>query len=39
VIAAAYGYCDKPPQDLGADAVIDSFSELIPALESLASAA
>jgi phosphoglycolate phosphatase len=39
VVAAAYGYCDAAPQDLGADAVIDSFAELIPALESLASAA
>jgi phosphoglycolate phosphatase len=35
VIAAAYGYCDAPPQDLGADAVIDSLAELIPALEAL----
>ena len=35
VIAAAYGYCDKPPHDLGADAVIDSLDHLIPALESL----
>lgn len=35
VIAAAYGYCDKPPHDLGADAVIDSLSDLIPALEAL----
>lgn len=32
VIAAAYGYCDKPPHELGADAVIDSFAQLIPAL-------
>jgi phosphoglycolate phosphatase len=39
VVAAAYGYCDAAPQDLGADVVIDSFAELIPALESLASAA
>ena len=39
VVAAAYGYCDAPPQDLGADVVIDSFAELIPALESFASAA
>ncbi|MEL7197621.1 MAG: HAD-IA family hydrolase [Pseudomonadota bacterium] len=30
VIAAAYGYCDKPPQDLGANAVIDSLDQLIP---------
>jgi len=35
VIAAAYGYCDAPPQDLGADAVIDSLAELIPTLERL----
>ena len=35
VIAAAYGYCDKPAAELGADAVIDSFSQLIPALEAL----
>jgi len=35
VIAAGYGYCDKPPHELGADAVIDSFDALIPALEAL----
>ena len=35
VIAAAYGYCDKPPQELGADAVIDSLDALIPTLETL----
>lgn len=35
VIAAAYGYCDRPPHDLGADRVIDSLSGLIPALEAL----
>ena len=35
VIAAAYGYCDRPPHDLGADAVIDSLGGLISALESL----
>ncbi len=35
VIAAAYGYCDKPPHELGADAVIDSLSGLISALETL----
>lgn len=39
VIAAAYGYCDASPQDLGADGVIDSFAELIPALEQLGTAA
>ena len=35
VVGAAYGYCDKPPQDLGADAVIDSLESLISALEAL----
>lgn len=35
VVAAAYGYCDAPPQDLGADAVIDSFADLISVLASL----
>jgi len=35
VIGAAYGYCDRPPHELGADAVIDSLDRLIPALESL----
>ncbi|NQX94146.1 MAG: HAD hydrolase-like protein [Erythrobacter sp.] len=35
VIAAAYGYCDAPPADLGADAVIDSLDQLIPALGAL----
>lgn len=35
VVVAAYGYCDKPPHELGGDAVIDSFGELIPALERL----
>ena len=35
VVAAAYGYCDKPGPELGADAHIDSLAELIPALEWL----
>lgn len=35
VIGAAYGYCDRAPHELGADAVIDSLAELIPALEKL----
>lgn len=35
VVAAAYGYCDAAPEDLGADAIIDSFDGLIPALMSL----
>jgi phosphoglycolate phosphatase len=39
VIAAAYGYCDKPPAQLGADAVIDSLDALIPALLKLSQAA
>ncbi len=39
VIAAAYGYCDAPPHALGADAVIDSFAGLIPALAALTPAA
>lgn len=35
VVAAAYGYCDRPPHELGADAVIDSPDGLISALEAL----
>lgn len=35
VVVAAYGYCDKPPHELGGDAVIDNASELIAALEGL----
>ncbi len=35
VIAAAYGYCDMPPRELGADAVIERFDQLLPALEAL----
>ncbi|WP_299193435.1 HAD-IA family hydrolase [uncultured Erythrobacter sp.] len=35
VIGAAYGYCDKSPHELGADAVIDSLDRLIPALKAL----
>ena len=38
VVAAAYGYCDRPPHELGADAVIDSFDGLIPALAGLSAA-
>jgi phosphoglycolate phosphatase len=36
VIAAAYGYCDAPAHQLGADGVIDLFADLIPALTALA---
>lgn len=35
VIAAGYGYCDKPPHELGADAVIARFDLLVPALRGL----
>lgn len=35
VLVAAYGYCDKPPHELGGHAVIDSLDGLIPALEGL----
>lgn len=35
VVVAAYGYCDKPPHELGGDAVIDRFDQLLPALERL----
>lgn len=35
VVVAGYGYCDRPPAELGGDAVIQSFDELIPVLEAL----
>ena len=34
-IAVTYGYQDKPPHEMGADGVIDSLDQLIPALEVL----
>ena len=34
-IAVSFGYCDAPARDLGADAVIDHFDQLIPALGRL----
>jgi phosphoglycolate phosphatase len=34
-VAVSFGYNDLPPGELGADTVIDSFAELIPALERL----
>jgi phosphoglycolate phosphatase len=34
-VAVSFGFNDRPPQDLGATAVIDHFDELIPTLESL----
>ncbi len=37
VIVAGYGYCDKPPAELGGDAVIDHIGDFIHALESISS--
>ena len=34
-VAVSFGYCDAPPGQLGADAVINDFAELVPALERL----
>lgn len=34
-VAAAFGYCDAPVQEMGAAAVIESFGELIEVLETL----
>lgn len=35
VVVAAYGYCDKAPHELGGDAMIERFDQLLPALERL----
>lgn len=35
VVAVRFGFFDLPPDELGADAVIDHFDELVPALERL----
>lgn len=35
VVVAAYGYCDKAPHELGGDAIIERFDQLLPALERL----
>lgn len=35
VVAACYGYCDATPEELGADATIDSLGELVGVLEKL----
>jgi phosphoglycolate phosphatase len=35
VVVAGYGYCDRPPAELGGDAVIQSFDELTAVLERL----
>jgi phosphoglycolate phosphatase len=37
VIVAGYGYCDKPPAELGGDAVIRRIGDCINALESISS--
>ena len=34
-VAVSFGFSDRPATGLGADAVIDAFDELIPALEAL----
>ena len=34
-VAVSFGFCDRPPHELGADAVIDHFDQLIPALAAL----
>lgn len=36
VVAVRFGFNDLPPDELGADAVINHFDELVPALETLA---
>lgn len=35
-VAVSFGFGDRPAEELGADAVIDHFDDLIPALERLA---
>jgi phosphoglycolate phosphatase len=34
-VAVSFGFSDRPPEQLGADALIHSYTELIPALERL----
>ena len=34
-VALDFGFCDKPPEDLGADAVISHYDQLLGALERL----
>lgn len=36
VVAVSFGFHDLPPRQLGADAVIDHFDELVPTLSALA---
>lgn len=35
VVAVSFGFNDLPPHELGADAVIEHFDELVPALEAM----
>ncbi|MCT2558369.1 HAD-IA family hydrolase [Tsuneonella sp. YG55] len=35
VVVAGYGYCDKPPAELGGDAVIERIGDFVRALESI----
>ncbi len=37
-VAVSFGFCDRLPHELGANAVIDHYDALVPALESLAKA-
>ena len=34
-VAVSFGFYDLPPHDLGADAVIDHYDELVPTLRRL----
>jgi phosphoglycolate phosphatase len=34
-VAVTFGFADRPPEELGATALIDHFDELIPTLRSL----
>jgi phosphoglycolate phosphatase len=34
-VAVSFGFCDAPVSELGADAVIDEFADLLPALARL----
>ena len=36
VVAVGFGFNDLPPHELGADAVIDHFDELVPVLQTIA---
>ena len=37
-IAVSFGFCDKPVRELGANAVIDHFDQLVPALDHIGAA-